>query len=316
MWCTEIVQTTHQKHAVFERGQCACQSVVAACQTRQTLPEGRIEPFDESGVDVPGATLRCQNNSLHLLWVTLIRLPSNGQFPSDATFEHAHNAHLRPRDQAEASLLSQAQGRPKRALNDTQVRLQPINRPNHGATHRDPNDLFNQHGQQCLIPHGANRFAQSQAGRNHDRLGHSDDPRLCFYLDFIGLNLPQFQVALPHYMVMHALAVLPCALLPIRDCALVQFKRGHNRLHRTLVFQQGHHTDEILMRFLDPIQGRVARFTEGSIARHTPISPLFQTMHANVALSNFASGAARRIRAKSCFRVDWLTPLSQVECAA
>ena len=72
MRCTEIVQTAHQKHAIFKSGCRADQSATAACQTRQTLPEGCIEPFDESGVDAPGATLGHQNNRLYLLRVTLM----------------------------------------------------------------------------------------------------------------------------------------------------------------------------------------------------------------------------------------------------
>jgi hypothetical protein len=255
MWRTEIVQTTNQKQALFERGQGTRQGATTASQASQRLTEGGIQPFKAGGVDAAAAFRRGLNDRLNQRGIALFHAAFNLQVTGGASFDNLDQAQVGPSNLTGRTALTGTQRGAKRALNNPDLSDQTIHRPNHRATQRDLDHLGHESCQQVFVTRRADRAAQPPARRNPDRQRHPNHSGVRLHLDFIRLYLPQVHLALTDDMFMHLLTVFACPPLPIGHRALIQAKRCDNRLNWTAVTQQGYHAHTVLLRFLDPLQG-------------------------------------------------------------
>ncbi len=77
MMVTEVIDAADQAHAGLQRVGLARQRAGAATQTGQTLAEGGIEPFNESGVELAAALGGLEAGG-HRLRITVHDAPFKG----------------------------------------------------------------------------------------------------------------------------------------------------------------------------------------------------------------------------------------------
>lgn len=104
-------------------------------------------------------------------------------------------------------------------------------------------------------------------------------------------------------VVMQLLGVLPTALHPIGDGALIQPKSRHNGLGWAAVAEQAQHQRHHIHRLFEAIQGRCGRVRKGLAAAATAIAPFLATMDRDRALAHLASCRAVHSVAELCLRV-------------
>jgi hypothetical protein len=104
---TEVIDTTHHTHASRQGLRLTGQGPGSTNQRGQSLPKGRIEPFNKSGVNV-ALTLRGVNEPRNHLTTALHNSSVDRQLPGSTLFDHLHNGYLRPGSPAAASPLTKA----------------------------------------------------------------------------------------------------------------------------------------------------------------------------------------------------------------
>src|SRR5258708_32238376 len=97
---------------------------------------------------------------------------------------------------------------------------------------------------------------------------------------------------------MHVLTLLPSAITPGGHRTLIQAVRLHNRLHWTTQGQQGDHDHNQLGCCSQPFEHGSSSSAKRLFADRAAIALPLAIMDPDVALSNLASCATRRIRAK------------------
>src|SRR6185436_10042214 len=105
---TEVIKATHHKHSCLQGFRLTRQGPGAPGQGGQPLAKGRIEPLNESGVNVPLA-LRGFDEPRNHLTTALHYAALNGQLaPGSTAFDHLNDSDLRPRPQVAAARLTPA----------------------------------------------------------------------------------------------------------------------------------------------------------------------------------------------------------------
>ena len=102
MSIAEVVEATDDEYACFKGGYLTHQSASSASQTIETLAEGGVEPFNESGVDHT-LSLGLADQALHHLLVALNNASYHVEFTIHSLFDDLDNGDVGPGNQLRAT---------------------------------------------------------------------------------------------------------------------------------------------------------------------------------------------------------------------
>jgi hypothetical protein len=262
------------------------------------LAEGRIEPFNESGIDAT-LTLRALDQVSNLVGTALHNATGDLELAGRAAFDHLNNRQFRPGSPLAASRLTvTGQFAAKGPLKGFDIAGQTIDSDQQGPTQGTGPHLIDQRLDQDLIPAGADHACQPQPARNHHGHRYPDGAPLYFGFDFIRLDLLQVKLTVFHDMLVDLLTMPAGPFPPFFHRSFIKPRRGHNGLHRTAVGQQGddqHHAHWVCFQ---PIKYRAFLHTEGRFTYLTVTPLLGLTMDFNISFFSLSSCRTAYIGAK------------------
>ena len=209
-----------------------------------------------------------------------------------------------PQDRSTAPLAGHRLA--KDLLNHAHVSPEPIGAEQHGPAERTGTHTLDQLPQQVTIALRTQDAAQPQARTDLQGTGYPDDATLLFDAQLVQLDLAQL-TRLLHQPLMHLLAVLTGAGLPLAHRAFIELERHDDRLHRTAIRHERDHQRHQLGRPMQPVEHRASTRTKRLAADPTDVALLLATMNADVALSSLSACRTVRIRAECCLGVHGLT---------
>ncbi|RLB28667.1 MAG: hypothetical protein DRH11_17015 [Deltaproteobacteria bacterium] len=204
-------------------------------------------------------------------------------------FDHLHDTYSFPCMKRRTSRLPRRNRGAKHLPDAGHIGCKAVDAEEQGTTQCTPAHLLHQTGHQMVISRRTDYPSQPQSGSHLKRHRHPHDPPLTLHPKLVGLNLSQVAGTF-HQMLMNLLTVLTRTTMPGGHRALIQTKRGNNRLHRTPVGQQRHDLRHKLSRIPQAIEHGPFALGEGLTANVADIPTLLATVDADVPTSHLAPG--------------------------
>lgn len=156
---------------------------------------------------------------------------------------------------------------------------------------------------QRAITLGAHHAAQPQAGRDHQGRPQPSNPAPSFDPNFVRLDMLQLQRALRYHGFMDRLALPARTIPPGGDRAFIQPVCFDNRLDRTAIRQQRHHTHHQRRIGSQARKQRAGPFAKRFLATGTLVPAAFSTVDHNIPRAALTPCAAVQVRAELVVRV-------------
>ena len=122
-------------------------------------------------------------------------------------------------------------------------------------------------------------------------------------VEFVGLDMPQLDLALKDPMLVELLTMAAGPIAPVGDGPLVEPEGGDDRLDRTAMAEEGDHEGHQIDGLLESVERSIAGGGEGATAGGASVTPFLAAMDGDVAEAELASCGAVGVVAELALRV-------------